>query len=196
MTVSHDSYPHEFDPLIQQLIRSKARRLTGRARLGPEDVDDLTQDFRAELLQKLSAFDPSRGSMPAFIHMLIDRFFNKWLRHRFAQRRNPQRVVSLDILVRNDDGLWTELGKTIPDGIHDKRLGLRARSDEERADLRNDVDGVLQGLAHELRAVADQLMDKSVAAAAREMGIPRTTLHERIHKLRRVCDSKQLKDFL
>jgi RNA polymerase sigma factor (sigma-70 family) len=196
MTVSHDFYPHELDPLIKQLIRKKALRLTGRARLGPEDVEDLTQDFRAELLQKLSAFDPSKGSMPAFIHMLIDRFFNKWLRHRFAQRRNPQRVVSLDMPFRNDEGLWTDLGKTIADGIHDKRLGLRPRSDEERAELRNDVGAVLQGLAHELRAVADQLMEKSASDAAREMGIPRTTLHERIHKLRRICDSKQLKDFL
>jgi RNA polymerase sigma factor (sigma-70 family) len=194
--VSHDRYPHEHDPLIQQLIRRKARRLNGRARLGPEDIEDITQDFRAELLQKLSAFDPSKGSMSAFIHMLIDRFFNKWLRHRFAQRRTPQRVVSLEVLVRNDAGMWIELGKTIADGVHDRRLGLRPRSDQERADLRNDVDEVLQGLDPELHAVADQLKDRSVAAAARELGIPRTTLHERIGKLRRLCDRKQLKDYL
>jgi RNA polymerase sigma factor (sigma-70 family) len=194
--VPKQEYPLDLDPLIQQLIRRKARRLSGRARLGPEDVDDLKQDFRAELLQKLSAFDPSKGSMPAFIHMVIDRFFTKWLRHRFAERRNPKHVVSLDMPVRNDEGLWTDLGKTIADGIHDKRLGLRARSDEERADLRNDVDAVLQKLAHELRAVADQLMDKSASAAARKLGIPRTTLHERIRRLRRICDGKQLKGFL
>lgn len=194
--MSQQDYPLDLDPLIKQLIRRKARRLTGRAQLGPEDIEDITQDFRAELLQKLSAFDPSKGSMPAFIHMLIDRFFNKWLRHRFAQRRSPHRVVSLDVLVRNDEGLWIELGKTIADGIHGKRLGLRLRSDQERADLRNDMDGALQGLADELHAVADQLMDKSVAAAARELGVPRTTLHERIRKLRRLCGRKHLKDFL
>jgi RNA polymerase sigma factor (sigma-70 family) len=194
--VPHDSYPHEHDPLIQQIIRKKARRLTGCARLSPEDIDDLTQDFRAELLQKIATYDPDRGSMPAFIRMLIDRFFAKWLRHRFADMRNPRRVVSLNMLVRNDEGLWIELGKTIAQGVHNKRHGRRVRSDQEHADLRNDVDGVIQGLAHELRAVADQLMGKPIAAAARELGIPRTTLHQRVRQLRQNYDRKGLRDFL
>jgi RNA polymerase sigma factor (sigma-70 family) len=194
--VPHDSYPHEHDPLIQQLIRKKARRLTGSARLSPEDIEDLTQDFRAELLRKLSAYDPCKRPMAAFIRMLLGRFFAKWLRHRFADRRNPRRVVSLNMLIRNDEGLWIELGKTIAQGMHNKRHGRRVRSDQEHADLRNDVDGVMQGLAHELRAVADQLMDKSVTAAARELGIPRTTLHERVRQLRQNCDRKNLRDFL
>jgi RNA polymerase sigma-70 factor (ECF subfamily) len=194
--VAHDNYPHDLDPLIQKLIRRKARRLTGRARLSTEDVEDLTQDFRAELLQKLPAYDPNKGSMGAFIRMLLDRFFVKWLRHRFADRRNPRHVASLNMLARTDEGVWIELGKTIAQGIHAKRHGIRQRSDQERADLRTDVDSVLQELAHELRAVADQLMNKSIAAAARELGIPRTTLHERVRRLRRVCDNKKLQDFL
>jgi RNA polymerase sigma factor (sigma-70 family) len=196
ISVPHDSYPHENDPLIQQLIRKKARRLTGRARLSPEDIEDLAQDFRAELLEKLSAYDPCKRPMPAFIRMLLSRFFAKWLRHRFADMRNPRRVVSLNMLVHNDEGLWIELGKTIAQGVHGRRHGLRLRSDQEHADLRNDLDSVLQGLTHELRAVADQLMDKTVTAAARELGIPRTTLHERVRQLRQNCDRKRLRDFL
>jgi RNA polymerase sigma-70 factor (ECF subfamily) len=193
--VPHD-YPHDLDPLIQQLIQRKARRLTGRARLTTEDVEDLTQDFRMELWKKLPAFDPDRGAMGAYVHVLLDRFFANWLRHRFADRRNPQRLVSLNMLIKNEEGLWIELGKTIAQDVHGKRHGRRPRSDQEQADLRNDVDGVRQALTHELRAVADQLRDKSVAAAARELGIPRTTLHERVRQLRRLCNRHDLRDFL
>ena len=170
--------------------------MTGRGQLSAEDVEDLIQDFRAELLRKLPAYDPSKASMPTFIRMLSKAFFANRLRHRFADMRNPQRLVSLNMLVRNDEGLWIELGKTISQDIHRKRHGLRMRSDQERADLRNDVGGMLQSLVHELRAVADLLKDKSVAAAARELGIPRTTLHERLRQLRQICDDKQLRDFL
>jgi RNA polymerase sigma-70 factor (ECF subfamily) len=139
--MAHDNYPHDLDPLIQQLIRHKARRLTGRARLSPEDVEELTQDFRVELLQKLPAFDPHKGSMGAFLKTLIDHFFANWLRHRFAAKRSPRRVVSLNMLVRNGEGLLIELGKTIAQGVHGKRHGRRVRSDQEHADLRNDVEG-------------------------------------------------------
>ena len=191
-----NEYPHDLDPLIQQLIRRKARRLTGRTRLTAEDIEDLTQDFRMELWKKLPAFDPSRGSMGAYVNVLLDLFFANWLRQRFADRRNPQRVVSLNALFRNDEGLWIELGKTIAHDAHGKRHGRHPRSDEEHADLRNDVDDVLQAMASELRTVADQLRDKSVAAAARELGIPRTTLHERVRQLRRHCDRNDLRDFL
>jgi RNA polymerase sigma factor (sigma-70 family) len=194
--VAHDNYPHDLDPLIQQLIRRKAQRLTGRVRLTIEDVEDLTQDFRAELLQKLPAYDPDKGSMGAFLKTLIDHFFANWLRQRFAAKRNPRRVVSLNMLVRNGEGLWIELGKTIAEGVHGKRHGRRVRSDQDHADLRNDVDGLLHSLAREFRDVADQLVDKSVAAAARELGIPRTTLHEWVRRLRQHCDRKNLRDFL
>jgi RNA polymerase sigma factor (sigma-70 family) len=194
--VSHDAYPHDLDPFIQQLIRRKARRLTGRGRLTAEDIEDLMQDFRTELLQKLPHYDPNKGSMGAFIHTLIDHFFANWLRHRFAAMRNPRRVVSLNMLVRNDEGLWIELGKTIAQDVHARRHGHRPRSDLEQADLRNDVDGLLRALAQELRAVADQLTDQSVAAAARALGIPRTTLHDYLRRLRRLCDRYDLRDFL
>ena len=194
--MSHDHYPHDLDPLIQQLIRHKARRLTGRARLSPEDVEDIAQDFRVELLQNLPAFDPNKGSMGAFLKTLIDHFFANWLRHRFAAKRNPQRVVSLNMLIRNDEGLLIELGKTIAQGVHGKRHGRRVRSDQNHADLRNDVGDVLNSLPRELRAAADQLMDKSVAAASRELGMPRTTLHERVRRLREHCDRNDLRDFL
>ena len=194
--MSHDHYPHDLDPLIQQLIRHKARRLTGRARLSPEDVEDIAQDFRVELLQKLPAFDPNKGSMGAFLKTLIDHFFANWLRQRFAAKRNPQRVVSLNTLIRNDEGLLIELGKTIAEGVHGKRHGRRVRPDQDHADLRNDVGDVLHSLPRELRAAADQLMDKSVAAASRELGMPRTTLHERVRRLREHCDRNDLRDFL
>ena len=194
--MSHDHYPHDLDPLIQQLIRHKARRLTGRARLSPEDVEDLTQDFRAELLQKLPAYDAIKGSMGAFLKTLIDHFFANWLRQRFAAKRNPQRVVSLNTLIRNDEGLLIELGKTIAEGVHGKRHGRRVRSDQEHADLRNDVRDVLHSLPRELRAAADQLADKPVSAAARALGMPRTTLHERVRRLREHCDRNDLRDFL
>jgi RNA polymerase sigma-70 factor (ECF subfamily) len=194
--MAHDNYPHDLDPLIRQLIRRKARLLTGRARLSPEDVEDLIQDFRVELLQKLPAFDPNKGSMGAFLKTLIDHFFANWLRHRFAAKRNPQRVVSLNMLVRNDEGLLIELGKAITHDVHSKRHGRRVRSDQEHADLQIDVEGVLHSLPRGFRDVADQLKDKSFTTAARELGMPRTTLHEWVRRLRQHCDRHDLRDFL
>jgi hypothetical protein len=100
------------------------------------------------------------------------------------------------MLVRNDEGLLIELGKTIAQGVHGKRHGRRVRSDQEHADLQNDVGCVLHSLPREIRVVVDQLADKPVAAASRELGIPRTTLHEWVRRLREHCDRNDLRDFL
>jgi len=48
-----------------------ARRLQHQRRLSRDDLDDLRQDFLADLIARLRGFDPTRGSLGAFAGVVM-----------------------------------------------------------------------------------------------------------------------------
>jgi RNA polymerase sigma factor (sigma-70 family) len=175
-------YLEQADPLISRLIRAKARRLTGQARLRVEDVEDLAQDCRAELVRKFAAFDPARGSLPAFVVRVLANLVTNRLRDRLAAKRDPRRVRPAG-----------RLPEPLPAAYRHAR---RLRTDLERAELRLDLEVVVRTLKPELRALAERLRRQSLAEAARQTGVPRTTLQSRVRALRAVFERHDLRDFL
>jgi RNA polymerase sigma-70 factor, ECF subfamily len=175
---------HDYDPAIAELIRSKAARLFGSTKLNPQDVEDLLQECRLELNRKLGRFDPDRGDPDAFVARVLRNFLANLLRNRLARRRDPRCVKSL---CRNDrDGSFRDPA--------DDRLRPHPRLDE--AELRCDVRVAINSLPPNLRDLAVRLMDRSVSQAARELGVPRTTLHSLLRKLRAVFERHDLRDYL
>jgi RNA polymerase sigma factor (sigma-70 family) len=178
---SHDA----FDPAISSLIRSKAARLRGCAWLNEQDLEDLSQDCHVELLRKLGRYDPSRGAVEAYVARVLENFVANWFRNRVAQRRDPRSVTWLGALDRID---------CAPGGRD--RFRRDHRSSFDQADLNQDLLTVLNSLPPDLQDLALRLMHQSVAAAARALGIPRTTLQSRIRKLRTVFERHDLKNYL
>jgi RNA polymerase sigma-70 factor, ECF subfamily len=178
-------YTHDLDPIVAALVRDMARRLTGRARLNDEDIEDLAQDCRAELIRKLRAFDPTKSAFEAFVVGVLRHFLANRIRDRFAAKRNPCRVRALDALTGVVDSLSPGIDRP-----------SRIRSEREGTDLRLDVDALLDRLPPRLRALAERLKIQSVAEIARETGVPRTTVQSRIRSIRMRFASTRLTDFL
>jgi RNA polymerase sigma-70 factor (ECF subfamily) len=176
--------PHgDFDPVIADLIRSKARRLRGPLRLNEHDLEDLMQDCHAELVQKLRHYNPARRSLDVFAGTVLRNFLSNYLRNRFAQRRDPRKVRSLDATLRSDR-------------VPETRDDSDGRSAFDEVDLRLDTRAAVDALAPHLRELADRLTRQSVAEIARDTGIPRSTLQSRLQSVRRVFERFGLEKYL
>ena len=63
-------------------------------------------------------------------------------------------------------------------------------------EIRMDLDRAIASLPDELRDLCERLRDDTMAEIAREMGVPRTTLYDRLSKLRDAFREAGLEDYL
>lgn len=83
-----------------------ARRLVRQWRLPRADLDDVRQDLLVDLIARLPAYDPERGSLGAFAGIVVAnrvaRLANKVKRERRMYGATP---ISLDESIPDSDGL-------------------------------------------------------------------------------------------
>src|SRR5205085_11730290 len=90
--------------LAGPVIRRKVQQLVARAELSRQDRQDFAQDLLVRLLQRLPAFDPARGHLPAFIKIVVERCAANLLRSRRATKRETRRVGSLSLPAAATEG--------------------------------------------------------------------------------------------
>lgn len=147
-------------PRLQILAQREARRVCRIARLPNHEADDIRQDMLLDLLPRLSAFDPARGS--------IDAFAVTCFRHRgsrIMQRRGAGRRMGLD----RQDGAFDQAD------THDAIGALERRLDLARAWA------VLDGAD---TALCIALSNCTAHALARRTGASRAGLYRRVHEIR------------
>jgi RNA polymerase sigma factor (sigma-70 family) len=154
-------------PCETEAVLRKARSMVRRGQVPRGDLDDLRQDLTLALLEALKSFVRGEGEREHFARGVVRRAGTKIIRARRAARRDPARVASLDSLADR---------AAVAGG------GPPAREYQVGAAL--DVREVLARLPEHLRAAAALLDSMTVTKAARELGIPRTTLSDRIGTLR------------
>jgi len=180
-----------------RLIRHRASRLVATAGFAPQDIEDIRQDLILDLLERLPKFDPTKATYNTFVARLIDRKVAKLIRDRNCEKRAPRREeCSLNEYIDDGEGGAIELIQTIVAEGADRRLGRQERSDQETAELALDVEAVLKRLPDNLRRLCQFLKVGGIANAARAMGVPRTTLNDRVKKLRDAFGPAGLWDYL
>ncbi|MCB1489268.1 MAG: hypothetical protein KDJ88_17655 [Bauldia sp.] len=161
---------------------SAACRLCWRLRLSVAEVDDLRQELLADLVCRLPAFDPNRGTLGAFANVVLrnrsSRIANRVMRERSATG-GP--ILSLD--ATSPDG--ASLGETLSEG--DGLDGWSGRPPANAlAERRLDLCAALERLDHDDRQFCVGLSRFSVdELATRGLG-SRATLYRRLHRLRLV----------
>jgi RNA polymerase sigma factor (sigma-70 family) len=146
------------------IIRHAVRRILRGTSASESDHDDVAQDLCLAVLARLAKYDSRRGRWPAFATIVI-RSREGQLRRRYLRGRHLERTVGeLDCIDRSPEAAITQ------------------------SDLRHDFKAVVSRLPHKLQYLCELLTKRTVAAAARELGIPRTTLRRRIAKLREHFD--------
>lgn len=173
------------------LIASVARKL---AQIG--DREDIEQELHLKLLKYLASYDPQKGRRQAFATAIVKRQAANLLRAKRAMKRDHRGVRSLSMELANEEEGPVELADTISQRHSGARLGRATREEHELAALAMDIRDVIASLPHELADLAARLKTDSLSQIARDLGIPRTTLADRVRKLRRCFEQAGLRDYL
>ena len=178
------------------IIKRKVRQIIGRAGYTKQDRKDLEHELITRLLQGLKLFDPSVAHRKSFVTAVVERAVANILRDAKAEKRQHDRVTSLHLLIEVTEDGPTELGETMTMREFNCRRCRDPRSEEELAQLTFDLGEFLATLPEELRDLAERLKTQSIAAIAREVGVPRTTLNDTVRHLRQRFEQAGLRDYL
>lgn len=172
----------DVDPIIiefaSKVIASEVRTLRVRGVIRRSDQDDIAGTLMLQLLEAWEGFDPNRGPAEAFVNQIINTRLISILRKRNAQKRRG-RAESID--------------------ASDERLVDRTWSGAEwrrQIDIKTDLAAAMERLTPKQREICDLLLRETVTPAARELGIPRSTLRDAIAKIRVVFRDAGLEEYL
>jgi RNA polymerase sigma-70 factor (ECF subfamily) len=166
------------------LIQRKSYQIVRQTGLPVSDREDVEQTLALHLLTRLRQFDGAEEARPAYVRMVLRQATVNALRFLSAAKRAGG-ATSLDALLRNEDER-----EVAPGGGDDRR------DTQEQFELARDVAEVLESLPAELRPVAEGLMSHSISRTARDLGMPRSTLYERVEVIRTAFEAADLRDYL
>jgi RNA polymerase sigma-70 factor (ECF subfamily) len=173
------------DDYAVNLIRYKARQLSGRVGFVEADCDDLEQDMVMDLLRRLPRFDPARAKRETYIARIVEHRVATIIEAHKAGLRDYRRVAgSLDERRPDDGGASGDSPPVLDQDAYRRESLASARRDEDLHNLRRDLEQAFGELPPELRALCLRLFTSTVSEISRETGVPRGTVYESIQKLR------------
>lgn len=187
----------EINEYAARVIRHKAKHLVGTAGFTESDRDDLEQEMMLDVITRLPKFDANKGTPKTFVARIIERKISKLIRHRTSDMRDYRReAFSLNENMEDGDGGSVERGDLVSRESIDPVVASNSRSGVDEMAFLQDMEAVLSGLPGHLRRLCEILKTGTVSDAAREMGIPRTTLHDHVTKLRSLFEDAGLREYL
>jgi RNA polymerase sigma-70 factor (ECF subfamily) len=185
-----------FDDRALKLIRERVKRLIGRHGFTASDRDDLEQDMALHLLECLRRQQQPIEAPEGFFRKVIAEHAVTLIRRREAEKRDHRRLSSLHDKVLDEDGEYVERARVVPEDHVQTRLHTASRSRLDEVELVDDVAAVLAKLPPDLRDLCERLKHHSITEVARQLGVPRTTLHDAIRRLRQHFEDAGLRDYL
>ena len=186
------SHQFRFDRFEQWLIADKARQLAGKVGFTQSDVEDIAQEIRLDVVERLSRFDPAKSNRHTFISMLVAKCVASIIERECAQKRNyGRRPHSLNAPIRDAEDREVELHQAL--GEDARRPGC---SEEERRDLIVDVRRVVASLPDDLRTWCKVFASQGIREASREFDVPRCRLQRIKAKIREAFEQAGLADYL
>lgn len=145
-------------PIALRAAKTQAMAAVSSGIIPASDREDFEQEGVVACLRALPRFDPARASLRTFIERVVAARLASLVRQA---RRRPE-TVPVDMLC------W-----------------LPVECKAARRELRMSIDRVVANLRTDDRELVQLLCDISPAEASRRLGIPSSTLHDRILRLRR-----------
>src|SRR5262249_911186 len=132
----------------------------------------------------------------AFIRTIVSQCSSKILREKQAAKRDPRRLLSLNRIIDCEGDHPVAAADLLDERMRNSRRGHCPRDPETLAQLVSDVADVISKLREEHRALAELLKCQTVAEIAKQNGIPRSTLDDRVRCLRKHFENAQLRKYL
>ncbi|NLF33253.1 MAG: hypothetical protein GX591_20500 [Planctomycetes bacterium] len=153
-------------------IDFRLRRLGRQFGLSDHDLEDIRQDMVIELWSAQKRFNPRKARRRTFISRVLDRFVLYLTRQLCTRQRRPaENAVSFDDL---DSRFEPRVNNTNPGELDEQAL----------RELQLDVATLIDRLPADLQPVCRVLMHTPGRAAARELGIGKSTLYRAIAEIR------------
>ena len=154
-----------------RLIRAKVGSICRALKLTRHDGEDLEQQIRLELLIRAAKFDPERGTWEAYVHCVANA---RARTHYRRLRKLPKPMPFSDLAQDADSGIRD-----------DERLRHRGTDAcQADGDLRIDVAFVHEQLDLDAQIMTDLLRVFSVSEVSGQTNLPRSTVADRVRKLR------------
>lgn len=170
--VPSDQFMHLYNsPETEEVIRTVIKRAENMKVMDDDKLDDVEQEMRIYIWQKLDNFNPEKNTWRGFVfHLCYDRMRNyKRDTYRRLKRMKPIRDMGKDFDL---------------DDLTREEAEVRARADELFRDHALDEYNTL----HEM---IELLSIHSEARVAKEMGIPRRQIRKIIEDMRAILARRQ-----
>lgn len=179
-----------------RFVRSKARRLVGHAGLRSHDRDDLQQELLTAVWQAAATFDPAVGDWESFVATIVERHAGQILIRRNADKRClGQAVESLDVLVTDGEGFEVPLATQIRRDHQASITGNHTLEGQQQAELRLDLEELLEPLSDDERNLLVELAEASQLAVARKRGVSRRAIRDLLEQVRtRIANSDEVSE--
>lgn len=164
------------DPYIIQQASCRASYLVASAGVSRDDWEDLRQEMLLDCLQRTPNFDPSRGDWRGFVRGVI-RNRSSVLAHRESRRIRFESLAE----AFGENGA----GQDIEQEVRDQASEPVSANPSAALALSADVQRVLAGLPADLRTLAWQLTETSVAEIAARRGRSHQWIYHLIGKVRK-----------
>jgi len=157
------------EPFARTLIKVKAAQLCRRSDFSRSDYDDLRQGMVVYLLEKSHLFDPSRGTLEAFVTNALNTWVKMELRFRArAKRRGNLDALSLDTAAIEFNGETDTLDAIVGETDQQRRTHNDSASSVEAIDLADAVGHAMSQLSDVDRDLLRHVAEHGVLGAARE----------------------------
>jgi RNA polymerase sigma-70 factor (ECF subfamily) len=174
---------------ITIIAETVARRLEWRLRLPRGECEDLSQDLLIDLLRRLRAYDPERGSFEAFIQVVLTHRAARIASRDVKERRTGGVQLSLHHPVDTDPRPLSE--RLVEEGGPSAWLGHEV-PDETRVELAHDITRVLGLLSERDRQLCAGLASRTVTSLVRAGFGSRSSLYRRMADVRCVLTAHGL----
>lgn len=178
----------EHNEYALRLIKFKVRRICRGRGISKSEEEVIEHDLRTHLKLRMARYDPSRGQVTTFIDRVVKRWLISYLRHRFADKRDPRREeCGLNEPVLDADGREVDRHETTPEA---------ASTRQRLQDLERDMAQVLARLPDELRAVALALAFGTQNSVGTELDVSRRAMPKAVDQLREIFRDAGLDQYL
>jgi RNA polymerase sigma-70 factor (ECF subfamily) len=158
---------------------------------GPEEAQDLTQEFFSQLLARnaLALADPAKGRFRSFLLASLKNLLaNEWKRGRRQKRGGGATAFSLDAVAAEERFSLEPADSSTPETIYERRWA-EALLDRVLTRLHHECDA--SGRTERFETLKGFLLDDrgttSLADAATRLGLSVVAVKGVVHRLRRRC---------
>jgi RNA polymerase sigma factor (sigma-70 family) len=174
------------DDEAEKAIRIHSRALVGTAGFAEQDLDDVRQEMRLEVITRLPKFDPRRAQRSTFITRIIERKARQLIRHRKAEKRDRRHeAYSLDATVKDAEGRGVARQQLLSEPDQTRRVKRRSRLPQYRRSLRENMVRAIASLAKDEQTLCRLVQRFGLKRLHQGMGMPPGELDARVKRIRR-----------